>query len=386
MRIGMMADAYKPHISGITIYMDTYRAALEADGHEVYIFTLGNQPEPGDDEHVVRSPALPLPQRGYYVTAQYSARARRLLQSMDVVHVHHPFTSGRIAVLNCRRRRIPVAFTNHTRYDLYARSNLRLVPAGLVEAFLRWYMPRFCAAIELVIAPSASIAVVLRRFGVRSHIEIIPNGVEVGRFRAAPPIARADLGFREDDILVVFAGRLEAEKNLPLLVQAFATACRESATAHLLLVGEGRQRAALFAMAERFGVCDRVHFAGQLPYAQVPGVLRSCDIFATASVSEVHPLSVIEAMAAGLPVVGIRSPGLNETVREDETGILTQQDPAELAAALSRLIKDGPLRARLGHAAREASGSYDIRHAAQVLVGHYRRLVQQARSRAGRAS
>ncbi len=385
MRIGMLADAYKPHISGITIYMDTYRAALEADGHEVYIFTLGNRREPGDDGHVVRSPGLPLPQRGYYITPGYSHQARGLLESMDIVHVHHPFTSGRIALRYCRPRSIPIVFTNHTRYDLYARSYARLVPPALIEMLLRWYMPRFCAAIQLVISPAPSIVAVLRAFGVTGPIEVVPNAVDMQRIYDAQPLLRADLGFQDDDILLVFTGRLAAEKNLLFLVQAFAQAAKASPKAQLVLIGDGHQRAALTSLAEQLGIAARVHFTGQVPYDQIPTFINACDAFVTASVTEVRPLSIIEAMGAGLPVVGIDSPGVSDTIEDGRTGFLTKPDVSDFADKLARLLLDPDLRTRMSAAARQASAAYDIRHTKQIMLGHYQRLLDEARVKRGRA-
>lgn len=385
MRIGMLADAYKPHISGITIYMDTYRAALEADGHEVYIFTLGNRREPGDDEHVVRSPGLPLPQRGYYVTLGYSRSARELLGSMDIVHVHHPFTSGRIALRYCRPHNIPIVFTNHTRYDLYARSYARLVPPALIEMLLRWYMPRFCSAIQLVISPAPSIVKVLRAFGVTSPIEVVPNAVDMQRIYNARPLHRADLGFRDDDILLAFTGRLAAEKNLLFLVQAFAQAAKVNPKAHLVLIGDGHQRRALTSLATQLGIADRVHFTGQVPYDQIPAFITTCDAFVTASITEVRPLSIIEAMGAGLPVVGIESPGVSDTVEDGRTGFLATPQVDDFADKLTRLLLDPDLRARMGDAARRASAAYDIRHTKQIILGHYQRLVDESRLKRGRA-
>lgn len=388
MRIGMLADAYKPHISGITIYMDTYRAALERDGHEVYIFTFGNQREAGDDEHVVRSPGLPLPQRGYYVALGYSPYARRLLQSMDLAHVHHPFTSGQIALRYCRPRGIPVVFTNHTRYDLYARSYIRLIPPALVEAFLRWYMPRFCSAIDLVISPSSGMSGVLRKMGVTSPVAIVPNGMELHGFQHAEPLRRATFGFSETDIVLVYSGRIAREKNLHFLLQAFAEVSYRHDHVRLLLIGAGPRRllAELKHLSAKLNLGgDQVRFTGLVSYAALPAYLAMCDVFVTASVTETFGMSAVEAMAAGLPVIGIDSPGISDVVEDGATGLLSVEDVSAFADILTSLCLDARLRKRLGQAARRASASYDIRHTKQIILGHYQRLVERSRSARGLA-
>ena len=155
MRIGMMTDVYKPHVSGITNYISLNKEYIEKAGHEVFIFTFGDLDYKDDEQRVVRSPGLPLTDTGYYLSFRYSRRAKALLQTMDLVHVHHPFLSGRLALNYCRPLRIPIVFTNHTRYDLYAQAYLPLLPEEFSDTFLQSYMPTFCQAVDLVISPSA---------------------------------------------------------------------------------------------------------------------------------------------------------------------------------------------------------------------------------------
>ncbi|MBC6939495.1 MAG: hypothetical protein DWB59_05645 [Anaerolineae bacterium] len=95
MRIGMMADAYKPHVSGITNYIDLNKRHLERAGHDVFVFTFGDLEHRDDEPRVIRSPGLPIQDTGFYLSFRYNRAAKRLLQTMDVVHVHHPFLSGR---------------------------------------------------------------------------------------------------------------------------------------------------------------------------------------------------------------------------------------------------------------------------------------------------
>ena len=128
MRIGMMADVYRPHISGVTNHISLTSQALTAAGHDVRIFTLGQESVPDDEPYVVRSPGVSLADTGIYLGYRYTKAARRLLQSMDIVHVHHPFLSGRLALRYARPVNKPVVFTNHSRYDLMAQAYLPALP------------------------------------------------------------------------------------------------------------------------------------------------------------------------------------------------------------------------------------------------------------------
>jgi glycosyltransferase involved in cell wall biosynthesis len=381
MRIGMMTDTYKPYISGITNYIDLNKRALENAGHEVYVFTFGDLEYQDDEPKVIRSPGLALADTGYYLSLRYKPGHKRLLQTMDVVHVHHPFLSGRLALNYCRRVQIPIVFTNHARYDLYAQVRFPWMPEEVSHGLLQAYMPDFCEAVDLVISPSPGMEKVLRRYGVESHIEVVPNGVELGRFHRAKPLSRADFGLAEEDILLVFSGRIAPEKNLEFLFQAFAGVSQILPNVRLLIIGGGQKEhlEEIKPLPNKLGIQDRVRFVGMIPYDHLPSYLAMCDAFVTASVTEVHPLSVIEGMATGLPVLGIDSPGVGDSIVDGETGLLATNDIASFTARLTYLCMYKDLRTKMGLAAREASTQYDIERTTKIMLGHYERLTQSTK-------
>jgi 1,2-diacylglycerol 3-alpha-glucosyltransferase len=377
MRIGMMTDVYKPHVSGITNFISLNKEYLEKAGHEVFIFTFGDLDYADDESRVVRSPGLPLTDTGYYLSFRYSRRAKALLQTMDLVHVQHPFLSGRLALNYCRPLRIPIVFTNHTRYDLYAHAYLPLLPEEFSDTFLQTYMPAFCQAVDLVISPSAGMGEVLKKLGVSCPIEIIPNGVELELYQATCEDCRQDFGFKEEDILLLYSGRLGPEKNLDFLIRAFSGVAETLKNIHLLIVGGGPEEETLKQLAAQTSAPGRIHFTGMLPYDKLPRTLSMCDIFVTASVTEVHPLSVIEAMASSLPVLGIHSVGVGDIVEDGVTGFLSSQDQAAFAAFLTLLCLDGDLRRRMGATGRKVSAKYAIEHTTQVMLERYDRLLSE---------
>ena len=175
MRIGIMTDLYKPYVSGITNYISLNKQYLEQAGHEVYIFAFGDLEYQDEDTKVIRSPGLPLVDTGYFLNFRYSRKAKALLQTMDLVHVHHPFLSGRLALNYCRPLHIPVVFTNHTRYDLYAEAYMPLLPEEISASLLRSYLPPFCSAVDLVVSPSTGMVDVLRKLGVTCPREVVPT-------------------------------------------------------------------------------------------------------------------------------------------------------------------------------------------------------------------
>ena len=376
MNIGMLADTYKPYVSGVTNHISLNKHALETQGHKVFIFTLGGEGCIDDELYVIRSPAIALADTGFNVSFRYTRSAQRTLATMDVVHVHHPFVSGRIALRYCRSNGIPLVFTNHTRYDLYAQAYLPQLPNVLSDAFLNTFLSGFCHQCDLIIAPSLGLANVLRDFGVHSHIEIIPNGVELTRFQSArPEIERASLGLREGDKVLIYVGRLGPEKNLMMLLRAFAGAQAAVDNLHLIVAGGGVDLDNLRDWCDRAGIADRVHFLGELPYDAIPTYLHMADAFVTASTSEVHPLSLIEALAAGLPVIGIQSPGVEDIIQDGVNGFLCRNDIADFTARQVRMMLDDQLRMSLGSRAADSAQSYDISTTSSQLLEHYNTLV-----------
>jgi glycosyltransferase involved in cell wall biosynthesis len=385
MRIGMMVDLYKPYISGITNHIELSKKYLEAAGHEVFVFTFGDEHYQDDEPNVIRSPGLSLPlvDTGYYLNIRYSQKAQKLLRSMDVVHVHHPFLSGRLAIWYCKPRGIPIVYTNHTRYDLYAQAYLPVLPEGMGETFLKAYLPNFCTSVDLVIAPSMGLQAVLQRIGVTAPITVLPNGVDLSPFRAKiEPVDRATLGFDARDVILIYVGRLGPEKNLPFLLRSFNGVVQTYEGVRLLIVGDGPERDNLEDRVRHMGIGEYVSFAGQVPYAMIPAYLKMADVFVTASVTEVHPLSVIEAMAAGLPVLGIDSPGISDSITNGETGyIVSEEDLAIYTAKMIRLVKEREIRLKMSKQARSASEQYAIERTTKMMVECYQQVVDKAYGR-----
>jgi 1,2-diacylglycerol 3-alpha-glucosyltransferase len=383
MRIGMLVDVYKPHISGITNYISLNKKFLEKAGHEVFVFTFGDEDYPDDEANIIRSRGLPLVDTGYYISFRYRRQARKLVYTMDIAHVHHPFLSGSLARRYCGSLGIPIVFTNHTRYDLYTQAYLPRLPDVIGESMLQAYLPSFCRACDMVVSPSKGMRDVLRRFGVDSPIEVVPNGVNLEPLmQEVEPVNRAQLGFSNEDTILIYVGRLGPEKNLPFLLRSFAGAVGAFEKMGLILVGDGPERDNLEDRVRAMGIASKVHFTGLVDYSRLPHYLAAADAFVTASVTEVHPLSVIEAMAAGLPVLGIQSPGVGDTVQDGDTGLLSEEELAAFTAKMMRMVIEPERRKEMGLAARRASKAYDIELTSQMMLDRYQMLVDNATRKA----
>ncbi len=374
MKIGMVTAVYKPIINGVTQMVSLYKHQLEEMGHEVTIFTAGDPDPAGDEPHVIRSRAIPLRDYGYHFAVSYTREVQDILRTMDILHCHH---LGSGVDLAHRYANCPVVLTNHTRLDLYTGTYIPL-PQQAADALMRQVWPEYTDMAEVVIAPSESVKQVLIDFGVRQPIEVIPNGVDLKRFFSTDnPQCRGHLGISESDVLMIYVGRLSEEKNLATLIDRFSITQRIISNLHLCLVGDGPEADELKKQAESSGCAKNVHFTGAVAYEDIPNLLAAADFFVTASISEVHPLTVIEAMAAGLPIAAIRSPGISDSVENGKTGFLAEDPSRGLEVAMSALAASKELRQMMGAAAREASSRYDIGLTAAQTVALYERLREE---------
>lgn len=372
MKIGMVTACYKPVVNGVTRMVSLYKEELEKLGHEVTVFTLGDPDPAGEEPGVVRSPAIPVGS-GYYFTMRYTREAQERLAQMEIIHCHHLFMSVELAH---RYGRCPIVYTNHTRYDLYTGAYIS-IPQPAADAIMRQVWPDFTDLADVVITPSQSVKEIMLEFGVERPIVVIENGVDLRPFHnPARSLSKKDLGLPDGALLLAYTGRLSEEKNLDTLLDQFAIAHSLLPHLHLMLLGKGAVQKELEAQARRLQIADAVHFMGVVDYAELPGYLAAADLFVTASTSEVHPLTVIEAMAVGLPVAASASPGIVDTVQHLETGLLAPEPEHGLAAAMVGLALNDKLRQEMGAKARQASERFDIRQTVARTVDLYAELLQ----------
>ncbi len=211
---------------------------------------------------------------------------------------------------------------------------------------------------------------------------IVPNGIPVDRYQH-PAVGReawrSREGFETDDVLFLNVGRLQEQKNIPLLLEVFAAGPAACEKAHLLLAGAGPLREALEARARTLNLDGKVHFLGMRP--DIPDVLNAADVFVLSSDWEGNPLAVMEAMAAGKPFVGTRVGGVPELVEDGTMGILVEKgDGQALQVGMETLLRDPEKRRALGEqAAQRARERFDMK----VMVRNYEALYEQLLRRKG---
>ncbi|MEO8680120.1 MAG: glycosyltransferase [Vicinamibacterales bacterium] len=261
---------------------------------------------------------------------------------VDVVHCHHysPYVYGLLA--SALKPGVRVVFTEHGRLSDAGPSRKR----RLVNPMLSILPARICA-----VSADLKRHMIAEGFPAR-RVEVLYNGIDPGQ-RPRPlqrQAARNALGIPHDALVVGTVGRLDKVKNLSALLGAHAVVVARHPSAILVIVGAGGEAAALEAEARALGIAESVRFAGYR--SDVREQLAAFDVYANSSVYEGVSLTILEAMAAVLPVVATRVGGNPEVVVDHETGLLVAGHPRALADALLRLASDPARRHAMGEAGR----------------------------------
>lgn len=377
MRIAMFSDSYLPRISGVVHSVETFVHALRREGHRVVVVAPVSRGFVDTDPDVIRFPSIRPPRHSDFPLAiPYAPAAWRRLHLMDleIVHTHSPFLMGAVGARLAHRRRLPLVFTHHTLYDEYVHY-VPLTPK-LTRPLVRWYTTRYANRCDCVIAPSRAIAARLRAQGVRARIEVLATAAIDPAIVASlePAWVRPTFGLPEDRPLLVTASRLGKEKSVHVVLEAFAQVRRDR-DARLLVVGGGPEEGALRQVAQRLGIEAQTVFAGLQPHRKALECMAACDVFVFASQTETQGLAIIEAMAAGAPVVAVDAGGVADAVRDGETGYLVPPSADALAERVIALLENPGLRQALALHARQAAREFSPDMLTRQLMDLYRSLV-----------
>jgi 1,2-diacylglycerol 3-alpha-glucosyltransferase len=396
MRIAMFTNSYVPTLSGVTRSIVSVRQMLLDRGNEVLVVAPQQQDAPRDEPGVIRMPSIPpLTANEIPVALPLIGFLTSKLDEFEptVIHAHHPFFLGNTALRVGATRNLPVLFTHHTMYEYYAHY-LPGIPEAVAHLASR-LATEFANRCHTVIAPSESVAEILRQRGVATAVKVIPTGIDTAAFaRGDRAAGRRRSNLRPEALVVGYVGRLAAEKNLDFLLTALATALDRVPDGQVLIVGDGPIRAQLQTLVVDLGIADRVRFTGALAGQELADAYRSLDVFAFCSQSETQGMVLAEAMAAGVPVVALDAVGAREIVRDGVNGhLVARANPYEFAASVAALLNAIPeQRERLASAARQSAQGYSLaactdrlmqlyRHAQDMLPGGDRGLIAATRRR-----
>jgi glycosyltransferase involved in cell wall biosynthesis len=287
----------------------------------------------------------------------------------DVVHIHHPFPLSWTAASRARRRGLPVVATNHTvpECTLWGVRNIPVAYQASAFLFGRWIL-RLLNQCRAVATPTETAAGALREMGYERGIRAISNGVDTDRFKPAKPSDSLRQRFGLDDRpVVLYTGRLDAEKEMDVWLRAAAIVLR-SADVQLLVGGNGPERTKLEKLSRDLGIQSHVCFAGYLDDWEFAGIYSLAQVYCITSRVELQSISTLEALASGLPVVAVAAGALPEIVHDADNGFLVPPgDTVRIASALLDILEHDSLRARMGERSRNVA----LRHSLPQTVDAY---------------
>ncbi len=327
-------------------------------------------PATGD---LVDTPALPIPLRPEYrIPLGIGNRVRADVDAFrpNLIHVSAPEFLGHSAVRYARANDLPVVASVHTRFDTY----LRYYRLGFVEPVLTGIQRRFYRRCDAIVAPSESMAALLRAERMSHNVEIWSRGVEQDVFNpeARSPEWRRNLGIADDDVVIGFVGRLVLEKGLDVFAETVSELQRRNVAHKVVIVGKGPAEDWF-----RQHVPEAI-FAGYLTGADLGRAVASMDVLLNPSLTETFGNVTLEAMACGLPVVGANATGTSNLIDDGVTGRLIEpRDTMAYADALQHYIENADLRHAAGNAAARRAQSYTWDAVNGALVETYLRVIDE---------
>jgi phosphatidylinositol alpha-mannosyltransferase len=363
MKIGLVSAYDIALPGGVNSHVTQLAREFRARGHTVRIIAPGPRGWPEPDT-ITLGRTLPFPAGGSLARVTISPwlgpHVKGLLtrERFDIIHIHEPLVSTLTLFILQYSRAVTIG-TFHA-----AREGDRSRGYTLFHLVLRPWARRLHG--RIAVSPAAA-HLASRYFPGR--YDIIPNGVDVGRFvepLPCPPSLRAWRPY------VLFVGRFEERKGLAVLLRAFADLRRRLPQIHLVVVGDGLSRAQHERWVEQQAV-GGVHFAGRVRAGELPAYYQHAAVFCAPNTGhESFGIVLLEAMAAGCPVVATRIDGFAALLTEGHDGLLVPpRDPSALAAALERVMTDPDLRRRLVNHGAATAEAYDWPHIAARVLAYY---------------
>ncbi len=382
MRVGIFTESYPPLINGVSTSVQTLIAYLEQAGHEVFVFTSRYPRYRDERKGVFRFPSInAIVEPDYVLPVTVSPRIARIIPTLklDVVHSHSPFFLGLLARRVAGSLGLPHVATNHTLYTEYAHY-LPLPTVATTRWMLVRWMRDFYNSCDRVLAPSRLTQDVLEGYGVRTPVSGVPTAIPAPPYvLQRPPETKREFGLPPDARLLLYVGRLAPEKNLDLLLRAFALVAAKTNDTYLILAGSGKSRGALEARARTLGIHRRTRFAGFLGRTRLDPLYQASDLFLFPSKTETQGLAVGEALAAGLPCVVVNAGGAPESVRDGVDGFLVADDSRAMAERALALLADSIGRRHLSEEAKRGAHARTPENVGGRMVSVYEELIAARR-------
>ncbi|MBI3034346.1 glycosyltransferase [Candidatus Woesearchaeota archaeon] len=381
MRIAMFTDLFWPINNGVATSIMNSSRWLAKNGHKVMIFASHSDNAPASLGRNISifycKPMRNLKLINYkdFSLARPGLGVFRKIREFkpDVIHVHSPSPIGWAALVCSKLYGIPVVGTYHgflQDFLEHAALPRRITKSEFAKKVAWSYTRNYFNRCDLIIAPSAAAKAEFVRNGfMRYKIRVVSNGIDLRNFH--PRKAR-----RKGNV-ILHVGRLSYEKRIEVVIRAFSIVAKKDKKAVLVIIGSGPQEGWLRRMAGSL-LGSRIKFLGFVEHKRLADYYSSCDVFVTASTIETEGLVILEAMACGLPVVGVNVRAVPEIVRNGVNGFIAEAGNApQIAGYLERLLKNPGERKRLGRNSLGIARGFSLNKTAKLLEKAYTEMTSK---------
>lgn len=384
MRIGIFTDSYTPFINGVTTSVLMLKKGLEKNGHTVYVVTVNNENmkyKLDEKGKVLRLPGVPIGIYDYRLTGIYPLKAINIIKkwNLDVIHCQTEFGVGTFARIIAKQLNIPLVHTYHTMYEDYihyiTKGYFNKTGKKIVEYLTLFYCDK--TATELVVPTKKAYELFKEKYKVDRNVYIVPTGIEVEKFylennkQLNIVKKRESLGLKRDDFVILFVGRIGSEKNVELLLTSMRYIVNNCPKAKLLIVGDGPDLNKYKTFVKKQGLEENIIFTGKVPWESIAEYYLISDVFTTASKTETQGLTVIEAMAASLPVVCINDESFTNTVIDNLNGKIFKNKRG-YKKAIIELYNDPKELKRLSKQARLSADMHSSKYFVESILDVYK--------------
>jgi glycosyltransferase involved in cell wall biosynthesis len=359
MRILMISDVYFPRINGVSTSIQTFRKQLIQKGHEVVLlapeYELNSD---ADDENIIRIPSTRVifdPED----RLMHAGPIRKLSETLkerdfDIIHIQTPFVAHSLGLRLSRELGVACIETYHTFFEEYLYNYVPLLPKNWLRALARKVSVRQCNSIDHVIVPSTAMHEVLRDYGVKSNITILPTGIESEAFRQGDGDRfRHKYNIAADRPVLVNVSRIAHEKNIDFLIRMLTHVWQEVPDILMIIAGDGPAKRHLQRLTRNLGLEDNIMFIGYLDRnSELKDCYCSADIFVFSSRTETQGLVLLEAMALGVPVISTAVMGTKDIVINNSGALTAEDDEVKFACKVTRLLSNDLQQKSLGEQAR----------------------------------
>jgi glycosyltransferase involved in cell wall biosynthesis len=292
----------------------------------------------------------------------------------DIIHAHqYPVFFSDVSVAVSCLRHIPLLLHVHV------VSEAKSVMSGFVsDLYYSTLGLRTLQTADAVVVPSLAYKSKLLKMHVKpDKIQVIPYGIDTKKFHAKTEGEEFKTRYHcQGSKVILSVGRLNYQKGFQYLIRAMPAVLKQIPNVKLIIVGEGEQLAYLNKLSKSLGVSESVIFTGAIGPAEIPNAYSAADVFVLPSFFESFGITLIEAQAAGKPVIGTRVGGVPEALVDGETGFLVEPgDPKQLEIAIIRILSNKDLALKMGGKGKKfVEARFDIQSVVSYIVNAYEKL------------